>query len=94
MRFLILCIFIIFNASNDGKASLESFMPNNDNILLTDTTKNTGKFCLDCMYSLFPAYSGVGRGNLVLRLSGTPFPTFRRMRHCVFGDKTRIYSPK
>lgn len=43
MKTLVCCLFVIANISNNGKASLESFAPTNSNVLLEDTTKNSGK---------------------------------------------------
>ncbi|CAH0721837.1 unnamed protein product, partial [Brenthis ino] len=55
MRFLILCIYIIANSSNNGKASLESFLPSKDNLLLTDTTKSSDKSCnRPCKFNVKP----------------------------------------
>lgn len=49
MKFIVCCIVVIANISNNGKASLDSFVPASSNILFEDTTKNTGMslFCLN-----------------------------------------------
>lgn len=43
MKVIFLCLYIIANVSNNGKASLESFVPTKDNMVLTDITKGSGK---------------------------------------------------
>ncbi|XP_045781984.1 laccase-2-like isoform X1 [Maniola jurtina] len=55
MKLLILCLYIIANLSYNGKASLESFMPTKDNMILADTTKGTHKSCSrPCKFNVKP----------------------------------------
>ncbi|XP_050344676.1 uncharacterized protein LOC126769838 [Nymphalis io] len=55
MRLVTLSLFIIANLSNNSKASLESFLPSNDNIFLTDTTKSSDKSCnRPCKFNVKP----------------------------------------
>ncbi|XP_039747441.1 L-ascorbate oxidase-like [Pararge aegeria] len=55
MKLLILSLCIIANLSNNGKASLESFMPTKDNMILADTTKGSDKSCSrPCKFNVKP----------------------------------------
>lgn len=49
MKLLVLCFIVIANVSYNSKASIENIDPENKNILLTDTTKNSGNFFVDNM---------------------------------------------
>ncbi|VVC95323.1 unnamed protein product [Leptidea sinapis] len=54
MKLLIFFYLVIANISNNGKASLESFSPN-DNVLFTDTTKSSDKSChRPCKFNVKP----------------------------------------
>ncbi|XP_068629840.1 uncharacterized protein [Battus philenor] len=55
MKLFVFCLIIIANVSNNGKASIESIIPKNSNILLTDTTKNSDKSCYrPCKFNVKP----------------------------------------
>ncbi|XP_023948181.2 uncharacterized protein LOC112053114 [Bicyclus anynana] len=55
MKLLILSLCIIANLSYNGKASLESFMPTKNNMILADTTKGSDKSCSrPCKFNVKP----------------------------------------
>lgn len=55
MKFLVCCLIIIANISNNGKASLESYTPTSTNVLFEDITRNSDKSCnRPCKFNVKP----------------------------------------
>lgn len=57
MKLIVFFLIVGTNISDNGKASLDSFVPMSTNILLEDTTKNAGNVYLLYIFSFILVFN-------------------------------------